>query len=62
MNRVISSETAGCCPMIEACGYAAVCNPDAKDGLWVIGGKRQVVYGRMNVPPSEQIKAAGTLV
>ena len=48
--------------MIEACGYAAVCNPDAKDGLWVIGGKRQVVYGRMNVPPSEQIKAAGTLV
>ena len=46
----------------EACGYAAVRNPDAKDGLWVIGAKRQVVYGRMDVSPGEQIKAAQKLV
>ena len=46
----------------EACGYAALRNPDAKDGLWVIGAKRQVVYGRMDVSPGEQIKAAQKLV
>jgi hypothetical protein len=45
----------------EACGYAAVRNPDAKDGLWVIGGRRQVVYGRKDVPPGEQFRAARKL-
>jgi hypothetical protein len=28
----------------EACGYAPVRNGDAKDGLWKIGGRRQVVF------------------
>jgi len=45
----------------EACGYAAVRNPDAKDGMWVIGGKRQMVYARMDVAPAEQLKAAQRL-
>ena len=30
----------------EDCGYAAVRNPDADDGLWKIGAARQAVYGR----------------
>jgi hypothetical protein len=46
----------------EACGYAPVRNGDAKDGLWVIGEKRQVVYARMDLPPSEHIKAVRMLV
>ena len=45
----------------EACGYTPVRNYDAKDGLWVIGGKRQAVYGRLDVPLSERIEAAGKL-
>jgi hypothetical protein len=28
----------------EACGYIPLRNSDAKDGLWKIGGRRQVVY------------------
>ncbi len=29
---------------LERAGYLAVRNPDAADGLWVIGGRRQTVY------------------
>ena len=45
----------------EACGYTPVRNSDAKDRLWVIGGKRQAVYGRLDIPLSEQIEAARKL-
>ena len=45
----------------EECGYRRVLNVDAKDGLWVMGGKRQAVYGRVDVPPAELLKAAGKL-
>jgi hypothetical protein len=45
----------------ERCGYMPVRNSDAKDGLWVIGGKRQRVYGRLDVPLSERIEAARKL-
>jgi hypothetical protein len=45
----------------ERCGYVPVRNPDPQDGLWVVGGKRQVVYGRLDVPMSERIKAAQQL-
>jgi len=38
----------------EACGYAPVRNGDAKDGLWKIGGRRQVVYARVELAPKEQ--------
>ena len=31
---------------LEDCGYTAFHNDDAKDGLWRINGKRQVVYAR----------------
>jgi hypothetical protein len=36
-------------------------NEDAKDGLWVIKSKRQMVYGRMDAPLSELVKAAQKL-
>jgi hypothetical protein len=46
----------------EEQGYTQVLNPDAKsDGLWVIGGKRQTVYGRIEVSPDELVKAAREL-
>lgn len=46
----------------EEQGYTQVLNPDAKDGLWVIGGKRQTVYGRMDISPDELVKAARGLI
>jgi len=45
----------------EACGYTPVRNPDAKDRLWVIGGKRLVVYRRLDVSPDERLEAARKL-
>ena len=33
----------------QECDYAAVPNPDSKQQLWVINGKRQVVYGKRSV-------------
>jgi hypothetical protein len=45
----------------ERCGYVPVRNSDAKDGLWVIAGKRQVVYGRSDLPLGERVEAARKL-
>ena len=36
-------------------------NSAREDGLWVIAGKRQVVYGRKDVTPDERLKAAEEL-
>jgi hypothetical protein len=47
---------------LEQCGYVAVRNPDAKDGLWLIGGARQVIYAKSELSVSEQIAAAQRLV
>ena len=46
---------------LERCGYTPVRNDGAKDGLWVINRKRQTVYGRMDAPLSERVKAAQKL-
>ena len=46
----------------EEQGYTQVLNSDAKDGLWVIDGKRQTVYGRMDISPDELVKAARGLI
>jgi uncharacterized protein DUF5906 len=43
---------------LENCGYVPVRNPDAKGGLWVVNGKRQVVYARAILAPRERFKAA----
>jgi hypothetical protein len=43
---------------MEAVGYVPVRNPDAKDGLWRICDRRQVVYSKMDLTVAEQIDAA----
>jgi hypothetical protein len=42
----------------EECGYVPVREPHAKDGLWVIGGRRQTVYARKELALRDQIAAA----
>jgi hypothetical protein len=43
---------------LEQCGYVPVRNPDAKDGLWKILGRRQVIYARSELPVRDRISAA----
>jgi hypothetical protein len=43
---------------LEKVGYVPVRNPDAKDGLWVIAGKRQSIYAKAELAPNEQVVAA----
>jgi hypothetical protein len=43
---------------LEDCGYEAVRNPDASDGLWHISGKRQAVYGKRDRSLAEKLKAS----
>jgi hypothetical protein len=42
---------------LERCGYGAVRNPDAGNGLWPVRGKRQVVYGRKEKTGRELVAA-----
>jgi hypothetical protein len=46
---------------LEKCGYVPVRNDVAKDGLWVINGKRQSVYAKNSVSNGEQLSAARDL-
>jgi hypothetical protein len=43
---------------LEACGYVPVRNKDAKDGLWKIKEKRQVIYVKATLSIREQLQAA----
>jgi hypothetical protein len=43
---------------MEAAGYVSVRNPNAKDGLWRIGTKRQVVYAKHDLSHNARIVAA----
>jgi hypothetical protein len=47
---------------LEKCGYVPVRNEAAKDGLWVIGGKRQVIYAKSTLTTRERITAARDLI
>lgn len=47
---------------MESAGYVPVRNDSAKSGLWVVGGKRQVVYGRRELSVRDRIRAVTTLV
>ena len=47
---------------METCGYVAVHNPAAQDGLWKVAGRRQVIYAKSALPLREQIRAANALV
>jgi hypothetical protein len=44
---------------MEECGYVKVLNPDAADGLWKLGNRRQTIYGRADLTPKEQQRATG---
>ncbi len=46
---------------LEAAGYAPIRNPNAADGLWKIGGKRQVVYAGIELCDRDRLEAAATL-
>jgi hypothetical protein len=46
---------------LEKCGYIPVRNDTAQDGLWVVGGARQVIYAKKELSLSDQLKAAGQL-
>ncbi|MGY3590136.1 primase-helicase family protein [Bradyrhizobium sp. USDA 4350] len=45
----------------DECGYVPVRNPDATDGLWKIGNKRQVVYAQRELSRRDQIEAASKI-
>ena len=46
---------------LENCGYRAVNNTVATDGLWRINERRQMVYAKVSLPVGAQLKAAETL-
>jgi hypothetical protein len=47
---------------LEAAGYASVRNPDAKDGKWRVGGKRQMIYGKRDLDRIAAERAARALI
>ncbi len=46
---------------LEQCGYVAVRNSAAKDGLFKVSGKRCAIYARHDLAPRDQIAAANKL-
>jgi len=46
---------------LEACGYVAIRNDGAKDGLWKVDGRRQVIYAKAELPNRDRITAAHNL-
>jgi hypothetical protein len=46
---------------LESCGYTAVRNAAAKDGLWKMSGGRQVIYARADLSERDRIIAAERL-
>lgn len=46
---------------LDAVGYVAVRNEGAKDNLWKVFGKRQVIYAKADMPPRDRIAAATAL-
>jgi hypothetical protein len=42
----------------ERCGYVQVHNDACADGLWVIHGKRQVIYAKAELTPRDRLLAA----
>ncbi len=47
---------------MEDCGYVALRNPDSKQGLWTINGKKQVVYVRAELSDRDRFKATTDLM
>jgi Family of unknown function (DUF5906) len=46
---------------LEECGYVAVRNPSAKDGQWVLNGKRQAIYAKSELPQRDRYSVAAGL-
>jgi hypothetical protein len=46
---------------LEGCGYIAVHNQDAKDGLWKINDRRQAIYAKAAISVRERYQAAQRL-
>lgn len=46
---------------LETCGYVPVRNPEARDGLWKLNGRRQAVYAKAELSLQDQIAAAQAL-
>jgi hypothetical protein len=42
---------------LDRCGYVALRNRDAKDGLWKLNERRQVIYVRDELEPRQQLEA-----
>ena len=47
---------------METCGYVAVHNPAAQDGLWKVAGRRQVIYAKSALRLGDQIRAANAVI
>ncbi|WP_299721025.1 hypothetical protein [Tardiphaga sp.] len=47
---------------LEKCGYVPIRNDDTKQGLWIINGSRQVIYGRTDLSVRDRFLAATELV
>jgi len=46
----------------EQCSYSPVRNEAAKDGLWKVGGARQVIYARVSLSLHERLAAAKQVI
>jgi hypothetical protein len=46
---------------LEKCGYVQVRNDNAKDGMWVVSGVRQVIYARSDLSAADRVRAASDL-
>jgi hypothetical protein len=47
---------------LEDCGYVAVRNDGAKDGLWKLDGRRQVIYAKAELSLRDRIRGAQDIV
>jgi hypothetical protein len=46
---------------LEKVGYVPTRNEYADDGLWKLNGKRQVIYAKNTLSPSDRLRAAQAL-
>jgi hypothetical protein len=47
---------------LERCSYVSVQNPDAEDGLWMVGDRRQRIYAKAGLSPEERLRATRKLL
>ena len=47
---------------LESCGYVQISNTTRKDGLWLVGGSRQMIYAKAELSLKAQFQAAQALI